>query len=294
MADAAYQALTELGFSDYEARAYCALLHQFPANGYQISQRSGIPRAKIYECLERLVERGAVVRMEGAEDGAKLFTPTDFRELLDESEANSRAAHERARKALAKHGRSPRAVEVLWRVNSRQDLIRRGHKLISGAKKALHVALWPEEFEALAPELLAALKRGVRMALILYSPDPTPNPALAQLQKLGAGAIQHSRSKGENVPVLGRQFVLAVDYERGITGSVFEGGDVEGIFSLNRGLVTNAVDLVNHEIYLERILTEAGSEVIGTFGEDLAKLNAFDVPRAAGAPGRQQRRFSRR
>jgi sugar-specific transcriptional regulator TrmB len=281
----AHDALIELGFGDYEARAYCALLQQSPANGYQIAKRSGVPRAKVYECLERLVARGAVVRMDGA-DGARLFTPTDFRELLDESEAASRAAHERARDALTRHGRASRNVEVLWRVKSRQDLIRRGRKLIGEARKTLHVALWPEEFEALDPDLLAAMGRGLRMALILYSPDQTPNPAIGQLQKMGAGAIQHSRSKGENVPVLGRQFVLAVDYERAITGSVFEGGDVEGIFSFNRGLVTNAVDLVNHEIYLERIMTEAGSEVASAFGEDLAGLNAFDVPRTAAAGDR--------
>jgi len=277
----AHEALTELGFGDYEARAYCALLAQSPANGYQVAQASGIPRAKVYECLERLVARGAAVRVESSEAGGKLFAPTDFGEMLDEIQQSTRTACDRARDALRRCNTDSRAVEVLWRVNSRQDLIRRGHKLIGGAKKTLHVALWPEEFGTLAPELLAALKRGVRMALILYSPDPTPNPALAQLQRMGAGAIQHSRSKGENVPVLGRQFVLAVDYERGITGSVFEGGDVEGIFSLNRGLVTNAVDLVNHEIYLERIMTEAGTEVVRTFGEDLAKLNAFDVPQTA-------------
>jgi sugar-specific transcriptional regulator TrmB len=277
----AYRALMDVGFSDYEARAYCALLRQFPANGYQIAQRSGIPRAKVYECLERLVERGAVVRMEGAEDGARLFTPTDFRELLDESEANTRAAHERARKALARHQSSSRAVEVLWRVNSRQDLIRRGRKLITEAKKVLHVALWTDEFEALTPDLLAAMGRGLRMALILYSQDRAPNGTILQLQGMGAGAVQHSGSKGENVPILGRQFVLAVDYERGITGSIFEGDDVEGIFSLNRGLVTNAVDLVNHEIYLERIMAEAGAQVVRTFGPDLVRLNAFDVPRGA-------------
>jgi sugar-specific transcriptional regulator TrmB len=58
-----YEALMAVGFGDYEARAYCALLLQSPANGYQVAKQSGIPRGKIYECLERLVARGAARRL---------------------------------------------------------------------------------------------------------------------------------------------------------------------------------------------------------------------------------------
>ena len=47
---------------------------------------------------------------------------------------------------------------------------------------------------------------------------------------------------------------------------------------MNRGLVTNAVDLVNHEIYLERILLEVGKPVWDVFGRYLGKLDAFDPP----------------
>jgi len=50
-------------FGDYEARACCVLLLQSPANGYQVSQQGGIRRGKIYECLERLVARGAARRL---------------------------------------------------------------------------------------------------------------------------------------------------------------------------------------------------------------------------------------
>lgn len=36
----ALEALIATGFSEYEARAYCALLAQSPANGYQMAKRS--------------------------------------------------------------------------------------------------------------------------------------------------------------------------------------------------------------------------------------------------------------
>jgi hypothetical protein len=71
--------------------------------------------------------------------------------------------------------------------------------------------------------------------------------------------------------------------ERCITGSIFGQNQVEGVFSMNRGVVANAVDLVNHEIYVERLVSEVGRPVWEVFGKDLDGLNAFDRPRAAAA-----------
>ena len=95
---------------------------------------------------------------------------------------------------------------------------------------------------------------------------------------VGAGAIQNGRSKTQAVPVMGRQFALVADRKHCITGSIFPDDNVEGVFTLNRGLVTNVVDLVNHEIYLELIMLEVGKPVWDLFGKNLAKLNAFDPP----------------
>ena len=47
---------------------------------------------------------------------------------------------------------------------------------------------------------------------------------------------------------------------------------------MNKGLVTNALDLVNHEIYLERILLEVGQPVLARYGDRLEGLQAYDPP----------------
>lgn len=270
-----FKTLGELGFSDYEARAYCALLDAAPANGYQVAGLSGVPRAKIYEVLDKLVARGAAVRVEGKGHDGRMFAPTDPKELVDSIEQATEEACGRAREALERYKRDPQVVEVLWRVTSEADLIARGMSLTDEAAKTLHVALWSEEFEVLLPSLLAAMDRGVEIAMILYS----PHRGLRKLQERGAGAVQHSRSKHHAVPVMGRQFVLVADSERCITGSIFSAANVEGVFTLNKGLVTNAMDLVNHEIFLERILVEVGQPVWDVFGKYLGKLSAFDPPK---------------
>ena len=279
----AYEALMATGFSDYEARAYCALLLQSPANGYQIARLSSVPRAKVYECLERLAARGAAVRVEAPDAKGRLFAPTDAGELIDRFEESAAAACRRAREALDRMQKGRRTVEVLWRVASRADLIDRGRKLIDGARSWLHLALWAEEFEAVLPDLTDALDRGVRMGLMLYS----PHEGISQLQAMGAGAILHSRTKLQAIPLMGKQFVVVEDRLRCIVGSIFPDDNVEGVFTLNRGLVINAADLVNHEIYLERILQDVGPPVLDAYGENLDGLDAFDPP---GRPGGRKAR----
>src|SRR2546421_316179 len=56
--------LQQLGFSEYEARAYLALLQRNPLNGYELAKVSGLPRANIYAVLQKLEERGAAVRLD--------------------------------------------------------------------------------------------------------------------------------------------------------------------------------------------------------------------------------------
>ena len=72
--------------------------------------------------------------------------------------------------------------------------------------------------------------------------------------------------------------MLVADLQRCIVGSIFPDGVVEGVFTENRGLVTNAADLVDHEIYLERILLEVGKPVLELYGDNLDGLDEFDPP----------------
>jgi sugar-specific transcriptional regulator TrmB len=56
--------LQQLGFSEYEARAYTALLQRSPLNGYELAKAAGLPRANVYAVLQKLEERNAVGRQE--------------------------------------------------------------------------------------------------------------------------------------------------------------------------------------------------------------------------------------
>lgn len=62
----AVEVLRELGLSDYEARAYAALLSMGEMSPREVSEAANIPYTKVYEVLRRLEGRGWIARVSSA------------------------------------------------------------------------------------------------------------------------------------------------------------------------------------------------------------------------------------
>lgn len=266
-----YDFLLKLGFGENEARAYYTLLEKSPANGYDVAARSGIPRSKVYQSLDKLVERGAAVRIENDKKKGQLFAPTDPYNLVKTIEEEMKHHCDEARTAIDEFDLLPSVTETFRRILSTKEMVVRAERLIDEAQDSLHAALWPDEFHQVLPNLLNATDRKVKMALLLYAPDS----GLQELQSRGVGAVLH-QTQSSPAPVLGRQFVLVSDCQKCITGTVLPDHSVDGAYTHNQGIVINALDLVNHEIYLERIMATAGKQIKEKYGERLEKLDAFD------------------
>ncbi len=77
--------MKKLGFSEYECKAYLKLLEDFPLNGYTLSQKSGIPRSRIYEVLKNLMEKQMV--FEQIREKNKLYYPLDPDVFINKAKA---------------------------------------------------------------------------------------------------------------------------------------------------------------------------------------------------------------
>jgi len=60
--------LQPLGLTQYEARAFVTLVHRGLSTAYQVSKGAGIPRARIYDVLDGLVNQGLVMSIPTADD----------------------------------------------------------------------------------------------------------------------------------------------------------------------------------------------------------------------------------
>ena len=72
--------LQKLGLTEYESRAYTALLKENPASAYEIAKTSGIPTSKIYEVINKLISKEIVQSIHG--ERTKMFIPASPEELV--------------------------------------------------------------------------------------------------------------------------------------------------------------------------------------------------------------------
>ena len=149
--------LQALGLTEYEARAYTALLALGRAVPARVARQAGIPRPKIYETLERLEGRGLAAKVG---QSPLEYAPLSAREYL----ARSRRAFDDRLGALdrdlSRLAPDP-APEAVYHLYGQAALRSMCEDLTLNARRTLFMAGEPE----LAAELEKLTPRGVKVAM---------------------------------------------------------------------------------------------------------------------------------
>jgi predicted transcriptional regulator len=155
--------LQRLGFSQYEARAYNALLRSNPLTGYELAKESRIPRANIYAVLRKLEERSAVLRLDMG-SGVQ-YAPVPAQELIDDLSRYYQGELEATRKCL-QEVTVPDNPERIWNVQDYPALLEHARACIELAQEQLLVVNWPQEATLIASEIKRAEQRGVAVSTL--------------------------------------------------------------------------------------------------------------------------------
>lgn len=160
--EALLEELAGVGLTRNEALAYVTLLEfEGPATGYEVAQRSGIPRSAVYTVLRRLEQAGGAF-CAGAEPAR--YVPTEPRRFVEAMRQDMGSRLDRLRDAL---GRLPARShpEPVWILDRYEEVLGRIEAMIRGAERSLHLSLWPREIERLGPALQAAAERPLHRVL---------------------------------------------------------------------------------------------------------------------------------
>lgn len=161
--------LMQLGLSNYEARAYVALLRSNPQNGYEIAKAADIPRANIYAVLRKLEERGAVLRIDGL-SGIR-YSPVPITTFIRQQENHFKQILESAAKSLTNIAPQP-AAEHVWNIHGYGALLEHAQSLIDQTQDQLLLAILPPESLALSRSIILAQNRGVKILSHCLLPCP--------------------------------------------------------------------------------------------------------------------------
>ncbi len=132
----AHHHLQALGLTEYEARAYVALLGMGRAQPAKIARASRIPRPKVYETLERLEARGLATRTQSA---PLEYAPLSAREYISRSQREFGSRIDGLERALSRltPDPAPEAVYPLRGEGAIRGLI---EDIVDNARKSVHLA----------------------------------------------------------------------------------------------------------------------------------------------------------
>lgn len=244
----AIQQLQQLGFGQYESQAYVALLQYSPLNGYELAKASGIPRPNIYSTLQKLEERGAVVRLESL-DGVR-YAPVKSDELIQRIRSNfqdSLGAAELALNNISNHINH----EHIWNAHGYHVILDHGRALVNAAKKQLTVAVFPKEAAALADSLKGAEKRNVEITtLCLAGCSKECGSCRGRVYRYHIAPEQFTR-----------WLVLIPDEEEVLAGEIGPGEDATAVRTRQRMLISLAGWYIRQSILLSAIMDDIGDRL---------------------------------
>jgi sugar-specific transcriptional regulator TrmB len=238
--------LQNLNFTQYESQAYLALLRQSRVSGYELAKKSGIPASKIYQVLNKLLEKEVVIALDS--DPVK-YAPVPPADLLYRLRSDFMYTLNTLRPELLKISQQRSGNDnYIWNASGRPAIINKVNDFINQAGHNIHLSVWDEEIE----EIKSAIKRAHRRHILIYIVHYGE-------KKLGLGVeFRHGREHKIRRQRGARRIALEVDEQKVILAHFLEDGSSNAVWTTNKGLVLLAKDYIIHDIYTIRMAEKFG------------------------------------
>jgi sugar-specific transcriptional regulator TrmB len=165
------EALVKLGFKEYQARVYCALVALGQGSGAQVHKMSGVPRPRVYDTLDELVKIGAVNFHRGR---PTVYQAVDPAAVVEWSRKSFLKAGDEVIRCLEKLsiGSVEPSFEPIWLLRGDDNIQSKMKMMIDQARKEIFVRFFgPERYLQVGSQLNAAKRRRVHVKSILASDE---------------------------------------------------------------------------------------------------------------------------
>jgi sugar-specific transcriptional regulator TrmB len=227
--------MCELGFTQYEAKAYVSLLQQYPVTRYELSKNSGVPRSAIYDVIRRLESYGAVSVMSTHPEKYVPLPPDQFLKML---EHRYRQRIELFQKGLSEI-KTDIEPEQFWNLSGYNNLISKAQEMIQNAQSGIYISTWQREILELEKQLRAAEKRGVKIFLFSFTEVP-------EIGKVYSYNLSEARLE----EVWDHKIILVRDHEELLMGEANPVVQRKAAWTLNKAIVQIAENHIVLDITL--------------------------------------------
>jgi sugar-specific transcriptional regulator TrmB len=247
--------LVQIGFSEYEAKAYVALLRESPVTGYQLAKLSGVPRSMIYEVLGKLTSRGAAMTLR--KEGSTQYAPVPAQEFLEQLHREQETLIGSLERDLADLNVSS-DLDYVWNIEGHENIMAKAYEMIAQARSRIYLALLPETLPTLRPPLVAAIERGVQV--VAYS--------TRELDLPGARMVAVPPSQVIDERVEGLWLVLVVDGREVLIGELLTENQARASWTGSPLFVFVAEHHLRVDFYLPHVLALLGDRALDLIREE--------------------------
>ena len=232
---ASYSAFKKLGFSQYEAACYMALLREHPVNGSRLSKGSGIARSRIYDVIRSLLAKGFAIEVNQG-----LYAPLPPEELVNRLKTDFSGHLDAVKETLRKEA-AQEPVDYIWTFTGYDPVMEKAASMIREARDEIYVRLFPQANERLEADLIRARDRGVRIRYIAMGP----------MEKKFDIQVRHPDCEHLPQTIGGRSIDVISDRDQALAG-IFQTGNEEHSpinWSRNHWFVIANRDSLRHDFY---------------------------------------------
>ena len=250
--------MMEIGLNKYEAKAYIALLKRPDITAYELSKISGVPQAKIYETMSKLLEKNLVNIIS---DNPVKYIALEYESFLDNYKENVDSTVKYLKNNLKELNPS-KNISYLLHLEGIESINNKIRSVLDSTKKFLYLEAWSKDYEFFKEELRLLKERGIEIVTVLYGSTD---------EKIGQIYYHEMEDMEDNVLVHGRWLTLVVDGRESLFAT-FNQERPQAIWTKNQAFMLMAESFIVHDIYLAEIYREYRAELDKKFGPNLKKI----------------------
>jgi sugar-specific transcriptional regulator TrmB len=268
--------LTQLGFSQYEARTYVGLLTSDGATGYSVANETGVPQPKVYETLRRLVDRGAAVLTGERPARYAAVAPDVLLNALEKEFADKVLAARQSLETLPARDFAGRGLPI-YRLDSLPAAIERAATAIAGARSRVYVSGRTDELKGLAGAVDEASERGVQFVIVHFGPLPFHAPRGKVMRHASTEGTVYASRKTHHLAAV-------VDSRWALWALARDGHDWEVMYGEVPLVASLVKSYIRHDLFVQRMYADLPDELEVLYGPGLLQLTNLADGEGAAEP----------
>lgn len=155
--------LQKFGFSQYESKVYEVLSSSDePLDATLIVKYSGVPKAKVYEVISRMIEKGMV--LDSVSEKKKLYTALPLHLVVEKLTKEFQSNLDQLKNNTAKKVTTDDRV---WSLKVDSSIRLQGKQLLEEARHTIHISIWKDELQDYLPLLIEKEQAGVKIEALI-------------------------------------------------------------------------------------------------------------------------------